>query len=171
MDLEEEEEDEPEPVPKWTGIVGRALVPWDESSESEERESEWKRTWRDAVGKVLEDEQVKKGMERLSWMCSDVRQVLKIFVSLMRSSPRFVASIETDFLLADSTHTRPHTRFTPPHSCKDHRFVRRTSGRDRVGKGHEEAGRSVARFRFSRVSSRILAFSADPPPLNLLTPC
>ncbi|KAL7411941.1 origin recognition complex subunit 4 C-terminus-domain-containing protein [Mrakia frigida] len=86
---EEEEEEEKEEVPKWVGVVGRALVPWETweeeevGEEGEEGLGEWRGLWRSSVGKVLEDEEVKKGMERLSWMSSDVRAVLKIFIRPM----------------------------------------------------------------------------------------
>lgn len=84
----EEEEEETEEVPKWVGVVGRALVPWEtwEEEEGGEGEREWRELWRSSVGKVMEDEEVKKGMERLEWMSSDVRGVLKIFVSETSSS-------------------------------------------------------------------------------------
>ena len=66
--------------PKWVGIVGRALVPWDDG-EVEEGEREWKGIWEESVKAVMEDEEVKKGMERLGWMTSDVRAILRVFVS------------------------------------------------------------------------------------------
>jgi len=88
----EDEEEEKEEVPKWLGLVGRALVPWeiweeeDGEGEGEGGKGEWRGLWRSSIGKVMEDEEVRKGMERLSWMSSDVTGVLKIFVSGMSSS-------------------------------------------------------------------------------------
>lgn len=68
------EEEKVEEKPKWVGVVRGALL-------TGEEEGEWEEKWRKGVERVIGDEGVKRGMERLGWMTGDIRAALRVFVS------------------------------------------------------------------------------------------
>ncbi|CED84461.1 Origin recognition complex, subunit 4 [Phaffia rhodozyma] len=70
--------------PRWKSLLSKALVPWylEEELGSDDA-SLWRRTWRESIDSLLENPQIQNGLQRLNWISTDIRMMLKVLIRPM----------------------------------------------------------------------------------------
>ncbi|WWD19842.1 hypothetical protein CI109_104309 [Kwoniella shandongensis] len=82
--------------PGWTEVLRRALIPWDdeETTTDDRAVRKWKGDWQFAVETLLEDDRIKRNLDRLTGLTTDVRNLYRPFIVPMME----VLDSKLDFL-------------------------------------------------------------------------